>query len=67
MLAENFGGSKVVTDAVMLFSTNMELDLSKVMDNMRADLYGTEGKQTQLYNGLEKFYNRYNESLNDMY
>ena len=67
MLAENFGGSKVVTDAVMLFSTNMEIDLQKVMDNMRADLYSTEGKQTQLYNGLEKFYNRYNEDLNDMY
>jgi len=36
MLAENIGGSKVMTDMMMLWTTNLDLDLQPVMDELRA-------------------------------
>lgn len=66
--AENLGGSKVVTDTMLLFSTNLELDLGQIMENLRQAMYSMDSsRQRQLYQSLERFYNEQEEKINDLY
>jgi hypothetical protein len=36
MLAENFGGNKVMSDVVQMWTTNVDVDLQPLMDELRA-------------------------------
>lgn len=68
MEARNFGGSKVVTDAAMLWTTRMDINLDDTMEKLRKALYESDvQKQRQLYSALEKYYDQQKDNLDDLY
>lgn len=56
MEAINFGGNKMVTDVMMLFSTNMELDLERLeLELFNAMSSGSSDTIREVYRKIEEF------------
>ena len=69
MLAENIGGSKVMTDMMMLWTTNIDLDLQPVMDELRAAMTaGDSAHIREVYRRIQEYYNNnLKDNLDDLY
>lgn len=70
MLAENFGGNKVMSDVVQMWTTNVDVDLQPLMDELRAAMNAADSAHIrEVYKKISDYYtqNDLEGKLDDLY
>ena len=63
---EGIYGNQVRTDSVMLFSTNLDVDLDSIMTELNEDLSSNKNMM-EAYKKFQNFYNKTQKSMDELY